>query len=237
MPQHWTLAVCGRYYCYVIPLGQAPQHFLHEQEQLGYYATDCITHSSASLLPAPSKAETTLVPAVWADPTAASYHQRITLSKEEQVSTWRLQHVAAWLSRDELATDPQGKVLTAAGHSYFGQDAEDSQSARLMKETWGSVTRKQYGSDCFGAWLQNLDSFINGKISAVPLEVPLPSESCLGFLVICIPDAVSGNSQLQGHLSDWYDCCVVRGGLSTQLSRVCGGFRQQSLYSVDDFHT
>lgn len=48
----------------------------------------------------------------------------------------------AWLSRDELATDPQGRVLTAAGHSGFGQVAEDSQSARLMEETWGSATRK-----------------------------------------------------------------------------------------------
>ena len=184
MPPHWTLAVCGRYYCYVIPLGKASQCFLHEQEQLGHYATDCITISSANILPAPSKAETTLVPAIWADPTEAS-HQRVALSKEEQVSKRSLQHTSAWVSLDRLAADLQGRALAAAGHSGFEQGAEECTVSVCCTNRGrpGQCNKNtQSGSDCFGALLQNPDPFTNGQISGVLSKVPTPFRILSAFL-------------------------------------------------------
>lgn len=53
-------------------------------------------------------------------------------------------------------------------------------SAALVGETSSSAPRTRLGSDCFGAWLQTPDPFIDGQISAVLSKVPpLEKAACI----------------------------------------------------------
>lgn len=157
-------------------------------------------------------------------PTAASHHQHVTLSKENGVSMRSLKHMPTGLSRDGLAANPQGRVLTAAGHSGFGQAAEECTVSVCCtdKGDLGQCNKKtQSGSDCFEAWRQRLDPFIDGQISALPSKVPtLQKNAQISLRFAPLVWGVAGNSQLQGHLIDPYECCVVSAGSPAQMLRV-----------------
>lgn len=157
-------------------------------------------------------------------PTAASHHQHVPLSKEDWVSTWSLQHMPTGLSRDGLAADPQGRVLTAAGRSGFGQDAEECTVSVCCTDRGdlGQCNKKtQSGSNCFDAWQQSPDPFTDGQISALPSKVPtLQKNAQISLQFASLVWGVAGNSQLQGHVIDPYDCCVVCAGLPAHMLRV-----------------
>lgn len=129
-------------------------------------------------------------------------------------------------------------MLMAAGHR---QDVEESTVSDCCTdgEDPGQSNRKTLpGSHHLDAWLQNPNPCRDGKFLLchqrfVPFR-KLPAFFCdlhpccevyLGFHSSKVISVT--------HMS----CCVVCAGLSAQVLRACGDLKQQSLYSLEEFHT